>query len=305
MKDPDFKIELKEEKEDYGKFELTPLPSGYGDTLGIALRRVLLSSLSGAAVTSIRINGVRHQYATFPGLKEDILEFVLNVKKIKLKLHGEKEVKMKLSVSKKGDIKAKDIEAPNEVEIINKDLRLGSFMGGKKSFDVEMTVESGLGYQLSSEKKIETVGVIPVDGIFSPVLRVNYKVEATRVGRLTNLDKLILEIWTDCTITPQLALKEASKILIANFSQIYEPKEIVEEPEEDSGKVSEEILKMTVEELDLPMRISNSLEKGGIETVGQLIEVEKEELAKIKNIGGKSLDTINAKLKEKGVALKE
>lgn len=304
MNEPKFKVEFKKKEGTYGKFEIGPLAKGYGHTLGSALRRVLLSSLKGAAVTSIRINGVRHQYATFPGLKEDILEFILNIKKIRLKFYGDKPVKMKLNVGKKGDIKAGDIEAPNEVEIVNKDLYLGSFMGGKKALDVEMTVESGFGYQLGSEKNIETIGVIPVDGIFSPVHKVNYKVEATRVGRLTNLDKLIIEIWTDGTIDPDKALKKAAEILISYFSQVYEPKEFEEEPEKEKGEIPENILKMSIEELDLPMRITNSLTKGGIKTVGQLLEIRREDLFKIKNIGEKSVKNIEKKLKEKEVKLK-
>jgi len=303
MNEPKFKVELKKEEKGKARFELSPLPKGFGDTVGNALRRVLLSSLPGAAVTRIRITGVRHQYATFPGLKEDIMQFILNIKKMRLRLHGGKPVKMNLRVDKKGEITAGDIEAPSEVEIVNGDLVLGNFMGGKP-LEVEMTVESGLGYQLATEKKIETVGVIPIDGIFSPVLRVNYRVKETRVGRLINLDKLILEIWTDQTITAKEALKEAAKILISYFSQVYEPKEVVSEPVAVTPAMSEDILKMTIEELDLPMRIGNSLVKGGVETVGQLLGTKREELLKIKNIGGKSLDIIDEKLKEREVALK-
>ena len=305
IKDPIFKVETKKDEKGYGKIEISPLPHGYGQTLGNSLRRVLLSSLPGAAVTSVRIKGVRHQYSTIEGLKEDVLGLILNLKKIRLKIHDVDSAKMSLKVDKKGKITAGDIEVPSEVEIVNEDLYLGSFMGGKKSLEMEIEVENGYGYQLGSERKIDTVGVIPIDGLFSPVTRVNYKVEATRVGRQTNLDKLVMEIWTDETIGVSGAVKEAAEILIGYFQQVYDPKEVVEKKDEDEDEVDSDILELSVEDLDLPMRIANSLSKGGLKKVGDLSQVSKEELAKIKNIGGKSLDTIIERLKDKGVSLKE
>lgn len=304
MLEPNFKIKPEIEKEDYGKFIIEPLPQGFGHTLGNALRRVLLTSLEGSAVTAVKISGVKHQFSTLPGLKEDIIELILNIKKIRMQLFDKKEAKMRLSAVGPKEIKAGDIETPPEIEIVNKDLYLCSLADKKSEIDIEFTVEKGLGYQLAEEKKVETLGVIPVDASFTPVLRVNYKVEATRVGRQTNLDKLILEIWTDKTITPEKALEEAAKILTSYFLQMYEPtKATVEEPVAVTPAISEEILKMLIEELDLPTRICNSLKNGGIETVGQLLGTHKKDLFKIKNLGAKSIMAIEEKLREKGVAL--
>jgi len=303
MLEPNFKIKPEIKKEDYGKFIIEPLPQGFGHTLGNALRRVLLTSLEGAAVTAVKISGVKHQFSTLPGLKEDVVELILNIKKIRVRLFDKKEAKMHLSAVGPKEIKAGDIEAPPEIEIVNKGLYL-CFLSDKKSeLDIEFTVGKGLDYQLAEEKKVETLGVIPVDAAFTPVFRVNYKVEATRVGRQTNLDKLILEIWTDKTMTPEKALEEATKILIPYFLQIYQPKVEVVEPVAVTPAISEEILKMLVEELDLPTRICNSLKNGGVETVGQLLGTHKKDLFKIKNLGGKSITLIEEKLREKGVAL--
>lgn len=303
MRSPDFKIEEKVEEKDYGKFVIEPLNPGFGHTLGNALRRVLLTALSGAAVVSVQIDGVKHQFSTLPGLKEDIVELILNIKSLRLKLSEDKAT-IKLVAYGPGEVKASEIEAPPEVEIINKDLYLGSLADRKSKLEIEMQVESGLGYVLAEERKISTIGVIPIDAIFTPVLRVNYKVEETRVGRLTNLDKLTLEIWTDGTVSPKEALDEAAKILTSYFLQIYEPK--VQSPQEGiaiTPSVSDDILKMSVEELDLPTRIYNSLKNGGIETVGQLLGTPKKQLNEIRNMGAKSIAIIEEKLREKGVAL--
>ena len=222
---------------------------------------------------------------------------------MRLKLFDNKEAVMHLSKTGPGEVKAEDIKIPPEVEIINKDLYLASLSDKKSELNIEFTVEKGVGYQLADEKKVETLGIIPIDAMFTPVTRVNYKVEATRVGRQTNLDRLIIEIWTDKTITPQKALEQAAKILVSYFLQIYEPKVTFEEPVAVTPAISEEILKMLVEELDLPTRICNSLKNGGIETVGQLLGTHKKDLFKIKNLGTKSVTIIEEKLREKGVAL--
>lgn len=298
-----FKIKKDREEKNFASFIIEPLDQGYGQTLGNSLRRVLLSSLEGAAVTAVRIEGVKHQFSTLPGLKEDIVELVLNIKKIRLKIfEGDSHV-LKLAVKGPKVITAKDVEFPAGVEIINRDLYLGT-LSEKSSLNIEFTVDKGYGYSVADERKTNTVGVITVDALFSPVTRVNYRVEATRVGRMTNLDKLILDIWTDGALDPEEALKTASKILVSYFLQVYEPKS----PKEDanvvvSPQISDEILKMTVEELDLPTRITNSLRNGGVETIGQLLGTERKELIKIKNLGVKSLTVVEAKLREKGVAL--
>lgn len=303
MNDPMFKLSTIEESTAYGKFAIEPLEQGYGNTLGNALRRVLLSSLKGASITSVKFENVKHPFSTIPGMKEDVVEFVLNLKKIRLKLEEDKEVDLKLEISGPAVITASNVAVPSGVSIINKDQYLGTISDKKAKIDLVLTAKTGYGYIASEEQERSEYGIIPVDSIFSPVLRVNYKVEATRVGRMTNLDKLIIEIWTDGTVSPGSAIKEAAKILTSYFLQIYEPKAEISESVAVTPAVSDEILKMTIEELDLPMRITNSLKNGGVETVGQLLGTTRKELSKIKNLGVKSLNLIDEKLRQKGVAL--
>lgn len=303
MFEPNFKIKPVEEQPDYGKFVIEPLDQGYGHTLGNALRRVLLSSLPGAAVTTIKIEGVKHQFSTIPGLREDVIEFILNVKKIRFKLAKNELSKVTLSVKGPGTITARDLKVPAGVEVVNKDLYLGTLADNKSKIEAEMTVEPGYGFLPAEEQKTGSIGLIPVDAIFTPVLRVNYKVEATRVGRMTNLDKLILEVWTDGTLDPLTSVRNAAKILVSYFLQIFEPKALPTEGVAVTPAISDEILKMTIEELDLPTRITNAFKNGGIETVGQLLGTPKKELVKIKNLGAKSIGTVEEKLREKGVAL--
>lgn len=304
MINPNFKIQTEEQNSTYGRYIIEPLEQGYGHTLGNSLRRVLLTSLPGSAVTSIKINGVKHQFQTLVGLKEDIVELILNIKKIRLKQYSDQPVKISLNVKGPKEVTTADIESTTEIEIINKDLYLASLADQKSELNLEMTIEKGYGYSPADERKEDTLGTIPIDALFSPIARVNYKVEETRVGRMTNLDKLIIEVWTDGTILPIDAVKESAKILVSYFLQVYEPKATIE----DQGvavtpSVSDEVLKMTIEELDLPTRITNSLKNGGIETVGQLLGTPKKNLLKIKNLGAKSLSVVEEKLREKGVAL--
>lgn len=303
MANVNFKVKKDKEEKNYAKFIIEPLDQGYGHTLGNSLRRVLLTSLPGAAITSIRIDGVKHQFSTLPGLKEDIVELILNIKKLKVILHEGETQTIRLSVKGPKTITAADIETTSAVEIVNKDQYIAT-IAEKGKLEIEFTVDSGYGYSLAEERKTNTVGVIPLDANFSPIVRVNYGVEATRVGRMTNLDKLILEIWTAGTIDVEEALKTAAKTVASYFSQIYEPKKVLEETNVSTTPlVSDEILKMTVEELDLPTRITNSLRNGGIETISQLINADRRELLKIKNLGAKSLSIVEVKLKEKGVSL--
>ncbi|MDP3998791.1 MAG: DNA-directed RNA polymerase subunit alpha [bacterium] len=299
-----FKVITKEEKADYGKFSIETLQPGYGHTLGNALRRVLLSSLPGAAISSVRIEGVKHQFSTLEGLKEDIVDFVLNLKKVRLKIYDtEKSVKLTLDVKGSTKITAGDIKVPAQAEVVNKELYLGSLSDKKSHFRAEMTAERGYGYSLAEERDTGTLGLIPLDATFTPVTRVNYKIETARLGRMANLDRLVIEIWTDGTIEPKRALEEAAKILVEHFLQIYQPKAVLEEGVAVSPSVSEEILKMTLEELELPMRIVNSFKNAGIETIGQLLGTPRKDLLKIKNLGAKSLSLVEEKLREKGVAL--
>lgn len=304
MIDPNFKIKPEEETETYGRFVIEPLETGYAHTLGNALRRVLYSSLSGAAVTSLTIDGVKHQFQTLEGLKEDVVEFILNLKKLHIRLLDGDKATIRLDVSGPGEVTAADITPDANVEIVNSDLYLGSLADKKSKLTAEMTVEKGYGYSLAEERKTDIIGLIPLDATFTPVVRVNYRQEATRVGRQTNLDRLIIEIWTDGTITPLESLKQAAKILVSYFLQIYEPKaEIAEANVAVSPTVSDDVLKMLIEELDLPTRLENALKNGSIETVGQLLGTPRKDLLKIKNLGAKSLSVVEEKLRDKGVAL--
>lgn len=308
MTDLEFKVKEVTATKDYGEFVFEPLAPGYGYTIGNALRRVLYTSIPGAAVTSIKITGVKHKFSTLPGLKENIVDFLLNIKELNLKLSDVKPTAtINLTVKGTKQITAADLEVTDGVEVMNKDHYLGSMSGDKAKLDMELTVEKGYGYSLSEDRKISTLGVIPSDAIFTPVRRVTYAVEATRVGRQTNLDKLVLKIWTNGTVSPREALDQASKILVSYFTQVYEPKSASKSSDDSVSSVNplipEETLNLTIDELDLPTRIYNSLRNGGIETVGQLLKTPKKEMISMRNMGGKSLSVINEKLSEKGIEL--
>jgi len=305
MVEPIFKVKEEKVTDEYGEFIFEPLEPGYGPTLGNALRRVLSVSIPGVAVTSIKITGVKHKFSTIPGLKENVVDLLLNIKGLNLRLLNSKTSStIKLSIKGPKEITAKDLELPEDVEVVNKDHYLGFLTDKKAKLDMELTVEKGMGYSLAEERKVNTLGVLTTDAVFTPVRRVSIEVTATRVGRQTNLDKLILKVWTNGVVTPKEALDEASKTLAAYFTQIYEPK-VIEEAEVTSAhpEISESILRMTVDELDLPTRIYNSLRNGGIETLGQLLETPRKELISMRNMGGKSIAVIEEKLKEKGISL--
>jgi len=306
MSDPNFSIKTEVEEKNYGRYSLEPLTQGYGQTLGNSLRRVLLTSLSGNAITTVKIEGVKHQFATVAGLKEDVVELLLNVKKIRLKLEGADTATMTLVKHGPGVITAGDIEVSAGVTITNPEIILGTLADKKAVLDMQFTLQKGLGYMTADEQHNDEIGVIPLDALYSPIIRVNYRVESTRVGRMTNLDKLVLEIWTDGTTSPMEALKNAANILVSYFSQIVEPKEVVkQEAVVVSPAVSDETVKMRIEELDIPTRIVNALANGGIETIGQLLATPRAELMKIKNLGAKSITIVEEKLQEKDVALSE
>lgn len=304
MVSPTFKtIEEKKEK-GYAKFVFEPLEPGFGHTLGVALRRVLLTSIEGAAISSVKIEGVNHLFSTLSGLKEDIIELVLNLKTLRVKLaEGKNEAKISLNSTGPGEVTASKIEVTDGVEIVDTSHYLGSLSDKKSKLNMEMTVERGTGYSLAEERNISTVGVIPVDSIFSPILRVNYKVEQTRVGRQTNYDKLVMEIWTDGTIEAQDALNQSAKLLTSYFHQIYEPNEDAEEEKSTSSSVSDSALKMTIDELDLPTRIYNSLRNAGIETIEDMLNTPRKELMAYRNLGAKSLSIIEESLRERGIDL--
>ncbi len=302
MIEPNFTVKVETDKPDYGKFIIEPLDFGYGHTLGNSLRRVLLTTLKGSAVTKVKIDGVKHQFSTVPGLKEDVVQLILNIKKIRFGLNSDKEVIMRLNLKGPKKVTAGDLDG--EATVINKDLYLGELTSNKAKLSLELSVEPGFGYVTAEEfEGKKEIGSIVIDALFSPVSRVNYKVESTRVGRMTNLDKLILEVWSDGSISPLDAVKTASKVLVSYFLQIYEPKAKPAEGVAVTPAISEEILKMTLEELDLPTRIVNALHNGSIDTVGQLLGTPKKELYKIKNLGAKSITTIEEVLREKGIAL--
>jgi len=304
MSEPILKVKEEKIEKDFGEFIIEPLEPGYGHTLGNALRRILLSSIPGAAVTSIKISGVKHKFSTIPGLKENVIDLLLNIKGLNLRLLNSKDTSiMKLSVKGPKKITAADLDLPEDIETVNKDQYIGNLSDKKAKLDMELTVEKGLGYLIAEERKISTIGVIPTDAIFTPVRRVNYEVSATRVGRQTNLDKLTLQIWTNGTIVPRDALNEAGRILSSYFSQIYQPKPSKASDSTPSQIVPDAITRLTVDELDLPTRIYNSLRNGDIETLGDLINTPRKELMSMRNMGNKSLTIIEEKLKEKGIEL--
>jgi len=300
MEEPIFEIKAKKESRNKGVFVIEPLMAGFGITVGNALRRVLLTSLPGAAVTLVRITGVRHQFSTIPGLKEDVVEFILNVKKLRVKYDGEKPVKIRLQATGPGEVKAGAIKAPTGVGIINKDLVLGTLANKKSKISCEMTVEKGYGFSAFEERETRTLGVIPIDASFSPVKKVNFKVEQMRVGRMTNFERLILEVTTDGSLKPREAVLGAAKLLITYFTQIVSPKKPKKKKEEKKIEDSE-VFELSVQELSLPTRVANALEKGGYKTVADLLESDKKELSKVKNLGTKSIKIIEAALSEKGV----
>lgn len=305
MINPSFKAVEENKEAGYSKFVFEPLEPGFGHTLGVALRRVLLTNIEGSAVTSVKIDGVSHLFSTLPGLKEDIIELVLNIKTLRVSLAESKtEAKISLSATGPGEVTAADIELSDGVEIADPKHYLGSLSDKKSKLKMEMVVERGFGYSLAEERKISTVGVIPIDAIFSPIVKVNYKVEQTRVGRQTNFDKLVLEVWTDGTIEAKLALEQAGKLLVSYFRQVYEPNNSsVSEQVVSTSSLSDDVLKMTVDELDLPTRIYNSLRNAGIETLADMLKTPRKELMTYRNLGAKSLSIIDESLKQKGIVL--
>lgn len=305
MNKPQFAIKTIVDEGNYARISFEPLEQGYGHTVGNALRRVLLGSIKGAAASQVRINGVKHQFSTLEGMKEDVIELLLNIKKLRIKYNGEKPIDLYLEVSGKKEVTAADIETSSEVEIINKELVLTHLTAEKSKLKVVITVESGYGYVLAEEKELDSIGVIPLDSSFSPIIRVKYDVKQTRVGRRTDFDALVMDIWTDGTISPMEAVTQAAQTLISFFDQIVNPilPEPKEEPKEDPKEL--EVLRLTVEELDLPTRIANALRKGGYQTVRDLSKANQEDISKVKNLGGKSVEIVIEKLAEKGVSLKE
>ncbi len=302
------KIERKAEARNYGKFIISPLERGYGTTLGNALRRVLLSSLEGAAVTSIRIADVQHEFSDIPGVREDVIRVMLQIKQLRLKMRDVDNARLHLEVRGSGSVTAADIIAPPEVEIVNPDLYLFTVDDSNASLEIEMTVERGHGYSPADERSGKlAIGELPVDAIFSPVSRVNWEVGYARVGQSTNYDRLVLEIWTDGTIGPEEALSASARILIEHLRHLAGISEaslaIMTEEIEEGTRLTSEMIETPIENLDLSVRVFNSLKRTGITTVGEVLELlEKGEEAvmSIRNFGEKSLDELRQKMREKG-----
>ena len=300
----------------YGRFIIEPFERGFGTTIGNSLRRILLSSLQGAAVTSIKISGVDHEFTTIPGVMEDVTELVLNVKKLIIRMQSEEPKIMTVSADKAGEVKAESIVADPSIQIINTDLTLATLTKDVK-FEMEMVVENGRGYSPSHERVVDLdrfnqeVGRIMVDAIYSPVVRVRYRTEDTRVGQRTNYDRLILEVWTNGTINPEMALVEAAKILrkhVNPFVQYFElgeetvEEEMVSEVIEETGGDEELVskLNMPIEELELSVRASNCLDSVKIQTVGELVKMTEADLLKIRSFGKTSLREVKRKLADIG-----
>ncbi len=293
--------------ESYGKYVVEPLERGYGTTLGNSLRRILLSSLPGTAVTSIKIAGVSHEFSTIPGVKEDVTEIVLNVKGIIARLHSEGTKTVHIEASGECEVKAGDIKTDSEVEILNPDLHIAT-LGPDANLNMELTLGTGRGYVPAERNKPQqaVIGVIPVDSVYTPVLKVNYTVENTRVGNMTDFDKLTIEVWTNRTISARDAISLGAKILcdhIALFTNLSETvgsrATVVEKAETQRDKV----LEMTIEEMDLSVRSFNCLKRANINTVEDLISKTEDEMIKVRNLGRKSLEEVINKLAMMGLSL--
>ncbi len=284
-----------------GRFEVNPLQAGYGVTLGNALRRVLLSSLEGAAVTSIQVVGVSHEFSTLPNVKEDLTQIVLNVKKIRLRSFARHAVNLKLIKHGAGAVTAGDISESADIEIINPDLVLLTLDSDAGSIEMDLTIEVGMGYRGAEHTEEMPIGIIPVDAIFSPVRRVNFSIENTRVGQMTNFDKLTLDIETDGTTTPQAALADAARILVREFSRFADMGSRPMGAADDLPQINNaNLLDAPIEELDLPMRAYNSLKRNNITKIGQLLALGDDELLRMRNFGKKSLDEMKERLALRG-----
>lgn len=304
------KIETMEINEEgtYGKFIVEPLERGYGTTLANSLRRILLSSLPGAAVTSVQIDGVLHEFSTVPGVYEDVTEIILNLKALSLKIHSDEEKILEIDAEGEGVVTAGDIRADSDVEILNPNLRIATLSQGSR-LHMRIYANCGRGYVQADRNKREDqpIGVIPVDSIYTPISRVNYMVENTRVGQITNYDKLMLEVWCDGSVRPEEAVSLGAKILTEHLMLFVgltdgaKDAEIMVEKEEDK---KEKVLEMTIEELDLSVRSYNCLKRAGINTVEELTLKSEEDMMKVRNLGRKSLEEVQEKLEELRLGLR-
>ncbi len=302
------KVEREAEARNYGRFVIGPLEGGFGVTVGNALRRVLLSSLDGAAVTSIRITDVLHEFSDIPGVREDVIQVMLQIKQIRLMLHDVETSHLHLDVRGEGVVTAADIQFPSDVDVVNPDLYLFTVDDPNTRLEIDLTVGRGRGYSPASERSGKLpIGELPVDAIYSPVKRVNWSVSSARVGQNTNFDRLNIEIWTDGTLSPEKALSNSSKILIDHFRFVAGVSEetltLGVEKEVVGSRLTSEAAETPIENLDLSVRVFNSLKRTGITTVGDVLELlEKgdEAVMSIRNFGEKSLDELRQKMREKG-----
>lgn len=298
------KIEVVQAAENYGRFKIEPLDPGYGHTLGNALRRVLLSSIPGSAITKVKIDGVFHEFSTISGVKEDVTEIVLNIKGIRLRSYAERPVKVLLTKQGPGIVRAGEIDTPSNVELVNPNHYICTLDSDDAHFEMEMTVERGRGYVPADQRDALPIGEIPVDAIFTPVPKVNYVVENTRIGQATDFDRLLIEIWTDGTIKPGDALSHAAQVLvqycqtIADFNRLTTDQEATTAP---SGlAIPADIYDTPIEELDLSTRTYNCLKRADITKVGQVLEMDEKALLSVRNLGQKSMEEIRDKLIERG-----
>ena len=302
------RIERVEAGESYGKFVVEPLEHGFGQTLGNSLRRVLLSSLPGVAVSSIRIEGIQHEFSAVPGVKEDVAEIILNLKELSAKLYCEGTKTVSINVKGPCELMAAALEVDDQIEVVNRDLHIAT-LNEDADLIMHLTLEKGRGYVSAEHNKTPNtpIGVIPTDSIFTPIRKVNYTVENTRVGQVTDYDRLVLEIWTDGSITPEEGVSIGAKImqehlnLFIQLTDTTDAMEIMVEKEEDQ---KEKALEMTIEELELSVRSFNCLKRAAINTVEELTQKTEEDMMKVRNLGKKSLDEVKAKLEELGLGLK-
>ncbi len=303
------RIECVEMSQDncYGKFVVEPLERGFGHTLGNALRRVLLSSLPGVAVTSIHIEGIQHEFSTVPGVTEDVTEMILNLKELTAKLYSDQPKTVFLDVKGPAEVKAGDIAVDDEIEIVDTDLHIAT-LGDDAHLKMTLTVDKGRGYVSADKNKSpnQAIGVIPIDSIFTPIRKVNYTVEDTRVGQITDYDKLTLDVWTNGSVQPDEAVSLAAKILTEHLSLFVSLTDhvmpIAFTDQEDDKK--EKVLEMTIEELDLSVRAYNCLKRAGINTVAELVQRNQEDMMKVRNLGRKSLEEVEQKLEALNLSLR-
>ena len=298
------KIEIEAISERYGRFVIGPLESGYGVTVGNSLRRVLLSSLPGAAITSVRVDGVSHEFSPIEGAKEDTMTLLLNLKQVRMKMQGEEPVRLRLEVEGEGIVTAADIECPSEVEIVNPELHLVTLDSKDSRIEMEMLADRGRGYSPGEERGELAIGQLPVDAVFSPIRKIAFTVDRVRIGEITDFDQLQLDIWTDGTIGPEEALSTAAQILSKHFSLVSNVgRALAEEAEEEEEEgIPTRVYEMPIEDLDLSVRAFNCLKRAGITKVGAVLEkLEKgdDEILAIRNFGRKSLEELKEALKEK------